>query len=155
MRRILSRLDPEANGSGQCPVQEHHIDQPVTGSINKPAEKPVEEPVDGSVEKPIDEPVNESKFTLEVTVIPVRENNDMETPASAISKGLVRLSKAMKAMNSLSAVKDMSGETDAIASIVVNALNIMATVPTKIGQNASSPITSTPLELPLLAFSIL
>ncbi|KAM7182550.1 hypothetical protein V8F20_012868 [Naviculisporaceae sp. PSN 640] len=145
MKRIWSRLNPHPRVSRQQSAVSHNIDipadgstykpdeEPVSGFINKPEERPVEELVNGSASKPTtDRPHNEpasTQFTLEVKVIPVCENYD--TPASTLSKGLVRLSKAMVAMNGLPSVKSTPGETGAMASLIINALNIIATVPTK------------------------
>lgn len=130
MKGILSWLNPQAKGSGQRPAQDHHIDKPADGSVNTQ----VEESVDSSVSQPIDGSVNgpvNTQVTLEVTVIPVCEKDNTVTPTSAISKGLIRLSQAMEAMNSLPTVKTMPGETGLMASFINNALDIMATVPDK------------------------
>lgn len=152
MKRILSRFNPRAKDSGQRSPRDHHIDKPADGSVSKQDKEPkpvdgpklveesvkdlveelVEESAAGSVNKPSDEPVNGSvsnPFTLEVTVIPVSENN--VTPTSAISKGLIRLSRAMKTMNRIPTVKNMPGETCVMVSFIINALHIMATVPDK------------------------
>ncbi|KAM7199574.1 hypothetical protein V8F33_004385 [Rhypophila sp. PSN 637] len=168
VKRFWSRLNARSRASDQQPIQNHHIDKPVDGSINRPEkpvngsvnepekavdgsidepeeravdgsiEKPEEKAVDGSIdkpeekpvpeEKPMDGPVSETQFTLEVTVIPVRNN---DTPTNTISKGLVRLSRAMGAMNSLPSMKKTPDETSTMASFIINALNIMATVPAR------------------------
>ncbi|KAM7220891.1 hypothetical protein V8F06_003785 [Rhypophila decipiens] len=126
VKRFSSRLNARSRASDQQSTQNHHIDKPVDESINRP-----EKPVNGLVnepEKPVDGPVSETQFTLEVTVILVR--ND-DTPPNTISEGLVRLSRAMGAIDSLPSVKETPDETSTMASFIINALNIMATVPDK------------------------
>ncbi|KAM7183159.1 hypothetical protein V8F33_013767 [Rhypophila sp. PSN 637] len=68
--------------------------------------------------------------TVEVVVIPVPGPND--TASSAIYNGLVRLSRAMKTINKISTAEATPGATDmtdTMAAVVINLVNIMATVP--------------------------
>ncbi|KAM7212211.1 hypothetical protein V8F06_012423 [Rhypophila decipiens] len=77
---------------------------------------------------------------VEVVVIPVPGRND--TTTSAISNGLERLSRAMKTINKLSTAEATPGATDitdTMAAVVINLVNIMATVPDRDKPNKILP----------------
>ncbi|KAK4214140.1 hypothetical protein QBC37DRAFT_373303 [Rhypophila decipiens] len=54
--------------------------------------------------------------------------DDKDTTASAITKGLISLSNAGKIINDLSPAEGTQNVTDAIADIIINVINTMATV---------------------------
>ena len=122
MQRIRTWFRARQKRHRNCPGREQSANRPL--AVDKPADTPVNK----QVNKPKSNQANVSTTPPHVKVQVVSVLDDNDTTTSAISKGLVRLSNAMKIINDLSLAEGTQSVTDTIADIIINVVNTMTTV---------------------------
>ena len=122
MQRIRTWFRARQKRHRNCPGREQSANRPL--AVDKPADTPVNK----QVNKPKSHQANVSTTSPHVKVQVVSVLDDNDTTTSAVSKGLVKLSNAMKIINDLSLAEGTQSVTDTIADIIINVVNTMTTV---------------------------